>query len=193
MKYEVWAKPYRRSSVKKVVNLVLLLSLSILVFLPVQGIFVGSYNQKMIEHTLKENIIIQLPPSMQITENPLGERSQLSYSVFINDENLMLRGYIQIWQLDDIEKFLRNNKEMSSYNFYSYTLNNVTIGNLSGQINAWGASFGELTKISGKEYFLRKSETSKILRIAFLTSSATFSKEQDILVNKILSTLRWER
>ncbi len=177
---------------KKAICLALMLSLSILIFLPFQDIFAGSPTSKMIEHTLKQNISVQLPASMQIMENPLGDRNQLLYSVYMNDEDLLLRGYIQVWQLEDVEKFLRNNKDMSTYDFYSYSLNKVTVGNLSGEINAWGASFGELTKISGKEYWLRNSDSSEVLRLAFLTSKSTFSKEQDLIVNQILSTLRWE-
>lgn len=177
---------------KKVVYLTLILSLSLLIFLPVPGILAGSQTPKMIEHTLNQNIYGQLPPSMRVSENPLGERRQLLYSAYINDDELLLRGYIQVWQLEDVEQFLTNSKEMSSYDFYSYTLNKITVGNLSGLLNAWGASFGELSKISGMEYWLRKSGSSEVLRIAFLTSDVTFSAEQLKMISYILASLRWE-
>lgn len=177
---------------KKAICLALMLCLGILIFLPFQDIFADSHTSKMIEHTLNQNVFVRLPASMEIMENPLGDRNQLLYSVSMNDEDLLLRGYIQVWQLEDVEKFLSNNREISSYDFYSYSLNKVTVGNLSGQLNAWGASFGELTKISGKEYWLRNPDSSEVLRVAFLTSKSTFSKDQDLIVNQILSTLRWE-
>ena len=177
---------------KKAIYLALILFLSVFIFLPIPDFFAGSHTSSMIEHTLNQKIQVQLPPSMQVSENPVGERRQLLYSVSLNDDTLLLRGYIQIWQLEDVEKFLTKGKEMSSYDFYSYTLNNVTVGNFNGLLNAWGASFGVHTKISGKEFWLRKSSSSKVLRIAFLTSNATFSEAQLKIMSPILASVRWD-
>lgn len=177
---------------KKTLRMALILVLSLFVFLPGPGLFAGATTPK-IEHTLNQNLHVQLPPSMQVFENPLGERKQLLYSAYMNDDNLLLRGYIQVWQLDDVEKFLTDSKEMSSYSFYSYTLNKITVGNLDGLLNAWGASFGEQSKISGKEYWLRKSGSSEVLRIEFLTSDVTFSDLQVKMISQILASLRWEQ
>lgn len=177
---------------KKKLRMAIILILSLFVFLPAPGLFAGVSTPKMIEHTLNQNLYVQLPSTMQVFENPLGERRQLLYSAYMNDEELLLRGYIQVWQLDDVEKFLTDSKEMSTYDFYSYTLNKITVGNLNGLLNAWGASFGELSKISGKEYWLRKSGSSEVLRIAFLTSDVAFSDLQVKMISQMLASSRWE-
>lgn len=177
---------------KRTIRMVFILVLSLLVLLPTPGLFADATTPKMIDHTLNQNLKVQLSPFMQVFENPLGDRKQLLYSAYVDDGVLLLRGYIQVWQLDDVEKFLTDSKEMSSYDFYSYALNKITVGNLSGHLNAWGASFGELSKISGKEYWLRKSGSSEVLRIAFLTSDVAFSDLQVKMISQILASIRWE-
>jgi hypothetical protein len=130
---------------------------------------------------------------MQLSENPLREREQLFYSVYLNDDELSLRGYIQVWQLNDVEIFLANSKETSPFDFYSYSVKPITSGKYVGLVHEWGASFGTLSKISGKEYWLKaeSSRSSEVLRIAFLTSNLTLSNEQLQVINQILASLRW--
>lgn len=176
----------------KVVGLALVLFLSIFVLMPIPDFLVDTHVPKMINHSLYQTIHIQLPPSIRVFETSLSEHEQLLYSAYMINDEQSFQGYIQVWQLDDVESFLVNSKNMSTYDFYTYSINKITLGNLSGQLNVWGASFGELTHISGKEYWLRKPGSSEVLRIAFLTSNPTFSEEKVKMMNRVLSTLRWE-
>lgn len=177
---------------KKTIYIGIVLILTLFVFLPAPELFAGATTPKMIEHTMNKNLHMQLPPSMQVFENPLGERQQLLHSAYLNDDEFSLRGYLQVWQINDVERFLKESKEMSTFDFYSYALNKITVGNLSGHLNVWGASFGELYKMSGKEYWLRKSGSSEVLRIAFVTSDLNFSDMQIKMISQILSSLRWD-
>jgi hypothetical protein len=177
---------------KKASKWCILLLLCTAIFIPVPGLSVSGNTAKMNVHNLRHGIQVQLPSTMQVSENLLGEREKLLYSVNLNDEVLLLRGYIQIWQIEDVEKFLVTSKSMSSYEFYSYSLNQITIGSLTGLLNAWGASFGDQSKIAGKEYWLKKSGSTEVLRVAFLTNNASFSEDQVRMMTLFLSSLTWK-
>jgi hypothetical protein len=176
--------------VKKAINWLLVFCLGALVFLPIPGVPASSETTGMREHTLSQNVVVKLPVTMQVSEGTINDREQLLYSAYLNDQGT-LRGYVQIWQLDNVEEFLKNSKEMSSYDFYSYSLKPIEVGELNGLLNIWGASFGGASRISGKEYWLKKSGSTEVLRIAFLTSNPAFSDDQLSTMSKIMASLRW--
>jgi hypothetical protein len=175
---------------KKII--VIAFAFCLFIFLPVPSQFVSNQASVMREQYLKLGIDIQLPSTMQFVENPLHEREQLLYSLYLNDNELSLRGYLQVWELEDIEKFLADSKKQSPFDFNYYSTTPIELTNLSGLENEWGASFGNNIKISGKEYWLKKAGSSEVLRIAFLTSKASFSEEQVGITNRILHSLIWK-
>jgi hypothetical protein len=132
-----------------------------------------------------------MPSSLKIAEESIIKPCELQYSAYFDDDKKLFRGYIQLWRLNDTEKFLAKSKEMSSYDFSSYTLAPVTVGTLNGILSIWSASFGKSSMISGQEYWLNKPDSNEVLRISFLTSNDTFKKEQAIMINQILNSIRW--
>ncbi|AGA69399.1 hypothetical protein Desdi_1951 [Desulfitobacterium dichloroeliminans LMG P-21439] len=168
---------------------ILLVALS-LVFYPQHSQFSDALLPKMNSHEFNQEMHLQLPSTTQIVENWVEDREQLQFSATVNDEYYALRGYIQIWQLNDMEGYLQKSKEMSAFDFYTYSLNNIKINDLPGVLTIWGASFGELTRISGKEYWL-KTPNQKVIRIAFLTSDTHFNEAQLKVMGYILSSLAW--
>ncbi|HHY28615.1 MAG TPA: hypothetical protein GX523_18105 [Desulfitobacterium dehalogenans] len=175
---------------KKIIPWVILIILICLIFYPQPSRFTNTTIPKMNSHVLNKEIRLQLPATMQIVENRIENRHQLHYSAYLNDEQFALRGYIQLWQIDDIEHYLQKSKEMSTFDFYTYSLNNTHIGDFKGILNIWGASFGESAKLSGKEYWLH-TPNQKMLRIAFLTKDTHFNEEQLKTMGYILSSLNW--
>ena len=166
----------------------ILLILILLVFYPQHSQFASTIIPKMNSHLFNKEIHLELPTTMQVVENWVEDREQLHFSAYINDEHYALRGYIQIWQISELEDYLHKSKEMSTFDFYTYSLNATQVNELQGFVNIWGASFGQLTRISGKEYWLN-TPNHKVVRIAFLTNDTNFNEEQLKIIGHILSSL----
>lgn len=161
-----------------------------LIFFPMPNRFVATLSSKMVPHVLDGQIHLQLPMTMRIAENSVEEQGQLQYSAYLNDEHSSISGYIQIWKLSDLNDYLRYSKAISTFDFFTYTLNSYQRGDYKGILNIWGASFGE-SKISGKEYWLELSG-SKVVRITFLTNQINFSDGQMQIIDSIISSLQLE-
>lgn len=161
-----------------------------LIFFPMPNRFAATLAGKMVPHVLDRQIHLRLPMTMRISENSVEDQGQLQYSAYLNDEYSSISGYIQIWELSDLNNYLRYSKAISTFDFFTYTLNDYQRGDHKGILNIWGASFGE-SKISGKEYWLKLSD-SKVIRIAFLTNQINFSDGQLQIINSIISSLKLE-
>lgn len=175
---------------KKFIPWLALLFAVFLILYPQPSQFAGNALPKMNPYLFNKEIQLHLPFTMQVVENLVEERDQLQFSAYLNDEHYVIRGYVQLWQLNGLESYLQKSKEMSTFDFYTYSLNTIEIGGLEGILNIWGASFGQFTKISGKEYWLN-TPNHKVLRIAFLTNETNFSDEQLKVISYILSSLNW--
>ncbi|SDH32295.1 hypothetical protein [Desulfosporosinus hippei] len=155
---------------------------------------VNSYiNTKVLKHNLNNQLVLNLSESTKVMETPIIERGQLLYSVYLNDQTILIRGYIQIWNLDDLENYLVNSKRISTFDFHSYSLKPIKIANENGCLTEWTASFGESYRISGVEYWLKKSDTSGVLRISFFTDTTSFSKDQMSYIDKIINSITWSK
>src|SRR5665648_912226 len=117
------SKTYWRDYMKKLILIPITLAL-ILVAL-IQSPQATTSNQKYKEHYFG-NIHIQLPQSAKVIENKIEDSELLPSSIYFDDKELLLRGYIQLWQLTDAEKFLALSKEHSTYDFSLFTLTPIT-------------------------------------------------------------------
>ena len=155
---------------------------------------VNSYiNTKVLKHNFNNQLVVNLSQSTKVVETPIIESGQLLYSVYLNDQTILIRGYIQIWNLDDLENYLINSKRISTFDFHSYSLKPIKIANDNGYLTEWTASFGDSYRISGLEYWLKKSDTSRVLRISFFTDATSFSKEQMGYIDKIINSITWSK
>lgn len=79
-------------------------------------------NQNVLKHNLNNQLVGNLSESTKVKETPIIESGQLLYSVYLNDQTILIRGYIQIWNLDDLENYLVNSERISTFDFNSYSL-----------------------------------------------------------------------
>lgn len=152
-------------------------------------ISVNNGDTKVIKHNFNYQLLVHLPHTTKVMETPLSERGQLLYSVYLVDQTLLIRGYVQKWNLDDLENYLVYSKRISTFDFNSYSLKPIRLTNYNGYMTEWTASFGESYRISGQEYWLKKSAIGEVLRISFFTDTTSFSKEQLEYIKKIVSNL----
>lgn len=176
---------------KYILIVIIILGLYFIAALPVSLPSVSDQNSKIIEHTFNNRLSVQLPHSTKVIQNQLSDKGQLLYSVYLNNEELLFRGYIQLWRIDDLENFLITSSKNSTFDFKSYSLKPIAAANHNGFIDEWTASFGDLYSISGKEHWLRKKDSSEVLRISFFTDATSFSNEQRQQIGKILDSVRW--
>ena len=179
---------------KKYLILGIFLGFCLSVIMPDPAISANSYNNsKIIKHGFNNQLVAHLPQSTKIIETPIIERGQLIYSVYLNDHTVLIRGYIQLWNLDELEDYLVHSKRISTFDFQSYSLKPIKIVTDNGYLTEWTASFGDSYVISGIEYWLKKSNSSEVLRISFFTDTTSFSKEQKIYIDKVISSINWSK
>jgi len=170
-------------------NVGIVLSIFFLLIAITASFSVNRNNLKVIKHTFNNQLLIPLPHSTKVMETPITERGQLLNSVYLSDQTLFIRGYIQTWNLDDLENYLVNNKRISTFDFRSHSLKPIKVANFNGYITEWTVSFGDSYRISGKEYWFKKSAIGEVLRISFFTDTISFSKEQIDYTKKLLIQL----
>lgn len=171
------------------VGIFLGICLSLILSNPLLSVY--SNNSNVIKHTFNNQLTLQLPNSTRAMESKIIEHGQLLYSVYLDDQTMLIRGYIQLWNLDDLENYLVNSQRISTFDFRSYTLKPIEVANFNGYLTEWTASFGESYRISGMEYWLKKPDTSDILRISFFADTTSFSNEQIEYIDKIISSINW--
>lgn len=170
-------------------NLGIVLSIFFLLIGITYSLSVNRDNSKVIKHTFNNQLLVQLPHSTKVMETPITERGQLLYSVYLADQTLLIRGYIQKLNLDHLENYLVNNKRISTFDFQSHSLKPIKLADFDGYLTEWAASFGDSYNISGKEYWFKKSAIGEVLRISFFTDTTSFSKEQIDYIEKIISSI----
>ena len=176
---------------KKDIFVGIFLGICLSIILSNPSLSVYSDNSNVINDTFNNQLTLKLPRSTKAIESNIIERGQLLYSVYLNDQTLLIRGYIQLWTLDDLENYLVHSQRISTFDFSSYTLKPTKVANFNGYLTEWTATFGESYRISGMEYWLKKSNTSDVLRISFFTDTTSFSKEQLEYTDKIISSINW--
>ncbi|AHF07117.1 hypothetical protein [Desulfitobacterium metallireducens] len=149
----------------------------------------NSNSSNIIKHTINDHLTLNIPDSTRVIENNIIGNGQLLYSIYLDDQTLLLRGYAQIWNLSNLENYLEESKKISTFDFNSYSLKPIEVGNYGGYLIKWTASFGVNYRISGIEYWLKKSDTSDVLRISFFTDTTSFTKEQIEYIDKIIGSL----
>lgn len=174
-----------------VLGLLLGICLSIITLNPLLSASGNSSN--FVKKTINNQIILNIPHSTRVIEENIIERGQLLYSDYLDDQALLIRGYVQIWNLGNLENYLVDSKRMSTFDFQSYSLKPIEVANSDGYLTEWTASFGLNYRISGIEYWLKRSNSSNVLRISFFTDSASFSKEQIEYINKIVTSISWSK
>ncbi|UWG95603.1 hypothetical protein LPY66_11805 [Dehalobacter sp. DCM] len=177
---------------KKHILIAALLAFYFLVLNPVPSVVMVTMNSKTQAYHLGDNLSVILPPTTQIKEDDYDDKTEVLLSHYFHDEKYLIRGYIQLWQINDLEQFLVASRANSSYDFQAYSLSKTSVYRLSGYIDQWTASFGDRLSISGKEYWLKKQADTQVLRISFFTDATSFSEVQLQGINQILSTIHWK-
>ncbi|WP_407311110.1 hypothetical protein [Desulfosporosinus sp. SB140] len=170
-------------------GIILGIGLSLIFLNPIFSVY--SSNSNVIRHTFNNQLTLLLPHTTRAMETKIIDRGQLLYSVYLDDQTMLVRGYIQLWNLNDLENYLVESQRISTFDFSSYTLKPIKVANFNGYLSEWTASFGKSYKISGMEYWLKKTDSGNVLRISFFTDANAFTKEQLDYISNIIRSINW--
>lgn len=133
---------------------------------------------------------LKLPDTtkVKVDANHAGE---IVFNAFLMDEILMFKGYIQIWQVADLEKFLEKNKAESPFKFTAYQVQKVQVKNLTGYRVDWNAEFKGRRPVAGREYFVKNQDKPEVLRISIFADESPFPKRLEQINDIIISSLEW--
>jgi hypothetical protein len=142
-------------------------------------------------YTFKQPAItISLPEGTTVTDKFQG-KNEVLFSTYLRDPKLNLRGYLQVWELGNLEAFLAASKQTSTLNYTSYTVRPIQIQRYKGYLVEWSATFSRYYSISAKEFWLKKDTGPQVLRLSFFTDQAQFPKPLEQVVNTIVASLKW--
>jgi len=178
---------------KKVVlfSVILLGLLSIGVIVKFLGPSIVSVFGGYTTHSFKQPALtISLPQGTQVTDKFQG-KSEVLFSTYLKDPQLNLRGYIQLWELNNLQAFLATSRQSSTFNYTNYTMRPVQFQKYQGYLVEWTASFGRYYSISGKEFWLKKDTSNQVLRLSFFVDQSQFSQPIEQVVNTIVGSLKW--
>lgn len=136
------------------------------------------------------SLTIKLPDSTTITADNY-QPGEISLSVYMQDDKLKYWGYIQLWDLPDLEKFLDKSKETSLFEFTSYKKSNIQFKSLKGHRIDWTAIMLKQRSICSREYFLKKNGSTQAKRISFFTEGNELSESLESAIDSILLSLKW--
>lgn len=144
------------------------------------------------DYHLKEySLKLILPDTTIITESNLN-KGEILFNTYLNDKKLGFWGYIQLWNLHDLDKFLKNSKSTSILNFTSYKQEKIQVKSFDGfQVN-WTAIFQNQKTYAGREFFLKKNNSKQVLRLSFFSENSSIPKELEQIINKIVLSIEWD-
>lgn len=146
-----------------------------------------SNTYKPVQLSIDDYIVnLKVPEDTDVHVSPdKGENMQ--FSLYFFNSKLAFRGYVQVWKVKDIERFLSDSKSLSPFDFKSYSITKVQGNNYQGLKTEWTANIGQ-NLISGKEYWLTIS-SEEVARISFFTDSAEFPREFEDMTQQMSNSL----
>lgn len=130
---------------------------------------------------------IQLPGTTKVTEDYIyGD--EVLYSCFLQDSSQQFWGYMQIWDIPDLNEFLASCKSQSEWNFITYDIQEIVYDIYKGFKISWRAEFHQGQTVLAEECFLQNHGNSMVLRVTLITDQGEFPEE---LAKTIISSLRW--
>lgn len=175
-----------RKSIITIIFVTLTFCLS-LISLPSNPVFASETNDEV--YCVKDfNFEIQLPDTTTITEDYF-DSNEIQFSAFFNDQTTGFWGYIQFWNIPELEEFLINSKANSTFSFYSYDLTPIKFMSYNGFQANWSAKLSNGHNISAQEYFFSQGE--KVCMISFFSAGKIISTKLQKIIDFSLSSIDW--
>jgi len=132
-------------------------------------------------------LAMQLPETTTTTEDYFyGD--EVLYNCFLQDATWQFWGYVQIWEMSNVNDILVSSKNQSEWDFITYDKQEIVNGKHRGFIVTWNAEFRQGQNVLAQEYFLQNTLNSRVLRVALMTEQDEFPAE---LAEALIASIRW--
>ncbi|HBW35454.1 hypothetical protein [Desulfosporosinus sp. BICA1-9] len=156
--------------------------------IPIQSYETSMVDYIPLQYDTKDYILkFSVPDATEVYVSP-DKGEELRFSTYLDNSEWGFRGYIQLWKLKDLERFLNISKALSPFDFRSYKVNTTQKRQYHGFITQWTAEFGQ-ELISGTEYWLKINNTEEVIRVSILTDTADFPDKLENVIQLILDSL----
>jgi len=132
------------------------------------------------------SVRLEVPENTELIVTP-DQGQEMQFNIYFSNEPLAFRGYLQLWQIGDLESFLKDSKALSPFDFIYYELSGIGQNLKDGFKAEWTADFGE-SWISGCEYWLRLENTT-VVRLSFFTDTKDFPEGLSPVIQKMIDSL----
>ncbi|KJS11846.1 MAG: hypothetical protein VR67_11720 [Peptococcaceae bacterium BRH_c8a] len=134
---------------------------------------------------------INLPETTSTNEDYFSG-SEIIFNCYLQDKSLNFNGYIQVWNINDLNKFLEVSKNNSEFDFKLYNKEMITINSYNGFKVDWTALFANHSYTSGVEYFITKKNSNMVLRVSLFVNQKDFPKQLEHTLNTIINSIIWD-
>lgn len=132
-------------------------------------------------------ILFAVPKDTEVFVSP-DKGKELKFSTYLFNKNVDFRGYIQLWQIEDLERFLNYSKSLSPFDFRSYEMTPIQTKEYHGFKIQWTASFAQKS-ISGEEYWLKIDKAKEAIRLSIMTDTPGLPETLQTIEQNILDSL----
>lgn len=120
------------------------------------------------------SLSVSLPETTKVSEDYYSSGEMLLNSHLCDDEH-NYHGYIQIWNIGDVEEFIEKSKLNSTFNFTSFEHEKFSNDSYTGYVVAWTAQLQDSGDIAGRDYILQiKGKDKQFLRISLTIDDAVY-------------------
>jgi len=137
------------------------------------------------------DLTIKLPETTRVIRDDYHD-DEVIFNAYLQDESLKFKGYIQLWKIPDLEKFLEINKSTSPFKFATYSERKIQVKSLSGYQVDWTAIFQDQSPVSGKEYFLKRKNNEEVLRVSLFAEESPFPPHLEQAAGTMISSVEWD-
>ncbi|MGI6120457.1 MAG: hypothetical protein ACOYIB_07845 [Desulfosporosinus sp.] len=160
-------------------------------YLPIQNNITLASNYQSLEYIINDySVKFEVPDATEVYVSP-DKGEQLRFSIYLVNSKLAYRGYIQAWNIENLEGFLSDSKALSPLNYRTYKINNVKHNDYRGFQIEWITELGQKLT-SGNEYWVIVNDNEEVIRILYITDTATFPSEMQNIIELTLNSLRIE-
>ncbi|MGB9791288.1 MAG: hypothetical protein ACPLTR_01770 [Thermacetogeniaceae bacterium] len=147
----------------------------------------GSWEYRLGQYPVR----VKLPLTTHVVSEVPGG-GEMIFSAFLKDDELGFKGYLQLWKVEDLGRFIAASRERSPFCFKDFDQEPVRIKNYEGFQIEWKAVMKDSKPASGKDYLLKKGSGDEALRLSFFSEASSFSPKLSEVVDAVVSSVEWK-
>ncbi len=134
---------------------------------------------------------MRLPQTTVVTKEYITSQ-EILFSSYLNDKKLGFWGFVQLWNISNVDSFLNRSKSQSEFNFINYENRKIQNKYDKGFRLTWSAKLRDARVLLGTEYFLPAPHDDRVLRISFFADNNFGRKKLNRFAEQAIASLEWQ-